>query len=150
MMISEGPTPERISMPNLIGKPLAEARQILQDNNLVIGSEISRKDSNAYYADYVIDQDTQAGVLVDEDTTINLTVSSGPGPAAQTRTIELRLPEEQDFYKVVIKVKDAQGQREVYDQMHNGGDGVVVGVSYFGTGQAEVFLNGKSYQTFDL
>lgn len=150
MMISEGPTPERISMPNLIGKPLDEARQILQENKLKIGSEISRKESNAYYADYVIDQDTQAGVLVDEDTTINLTVSSGPGPAAQTRTIELRLPEEQDFYKVVIKVKDARGQREVYDQMHNGGDGVVVGVSYFGTAQAEVFLNGKSYRTFDL
>ena len=127
-----------------------EARQILKENNLVIGNQITRKESNAYYVDYVIDQDTQAGVLVDEDTTINLTVSSGPGPAAQTRSLELRLPEDQDFYKVVIKVKDAQGQREVYDQMHNGGDGVVVGISYFGTGQAEVFLNGNSYRTFDL
>lgn len=150
MMVSEGPTPERIPMPNLIGKSLDEARQILKENNLVIGNQITRKESNAYYVDYVIDQDTQAGVLVDEDTTINLTVSSGPGPAAQTRSLELRLPEDQDFYKVVIKVKDAQGQREVYDQMHNGGDGVVVGISYFGTGQAEVFLNGNSYRTFDL
>ena len=48
-------------------------------------------------------------MLVDEKTAVNLVVSLGPGPAAQIQSIELLLPEEQDFYKVVIKVKDVAG-----------------------------------------
>jgi beta-lactam-binding protein with PASTA domain/tRNA A-37 threonylcarbamoyl transferase component Bud32 len=149
LMISEGPAPQRIKMPNLIGMNLDEARKTLQDNNLDTG-QIAKKESDDYYVDQVIDQDTKAGVLVDEKTTINLTVSSGPGPAPQIQSIELQLPGEQDFYKVVIKVTDARGQREVYDQMHNGGDRVIVGVSYFGTAQADIFLNGKHYRTVNI
>lgn len=148
-MISKGPAPQRIPMPNLIGMNLEEALKTLKDNNLEVG-EVSKKESDAYYVDQVIDQDTKAQVLVDEKTAVNLVVSLGPGPAAQIQSIELLLPEEQDFYKVVIKVKDVRGQREVYDQMHGGGDRVIVGVSYFGAAQADIYLNGQHYRTVNI
>lgn len=149
LMISEGPAPERIKMPNLLGLDLEKARQTLQELNLQVG-EITKKESDVYYANQVMDQDTQAGVLVDEKTIVNLTVSQGPGPAAQARSLEFQLPQEQDFYKVVIKVTDARGERKVYDQLHEGGDQVVVGISYFGNGQAEIQLNGTLYRTINL
>lgn len=149
LMISEGPAPERVTMPKLIGLSLQQARETLQELNLQVG-EITKQESDSYYADQVMDQDTQAGVLVDEKTAINLTVSLGPGPAAQTRSLEFRLPEEKDFYKVVIEVTDVRGERKVYDQMHQSGDEVVVGISYFGTGQAEIILNGTPYRTVNL
>lgn len=149
LMISEGPTPERITMPDLIGLKLEKAREILRKHNLQLG-EITKQESDAYYTDQVMDQDTEAGVLIDENSIVNLTVSLGPGPAAQARSLVFQLPQEQDFYKVVIKVNDARGERKVYDQMHEGGDQVVVGISHFGTGQAEIQLNGMPYRTINL
>lgn len=149
LLVSKGPTPERISMPKLIGLKLDEARRKLEENNLVAG-EVKRQDSSAYYEDQVIDQDTAAGVLVDEKTVVDLTVSQGPGPAAQTQTLEFKLPEEQDFYTVVIRLSDARGQRVVYKEFRNGGETLVVGVSYFGNATAEIQLNGITHKTVKL
>lgn len=149
LMISKGNTPKRIPMPDLIGMKLGEATQKLKENNLEVG-EVNRQESTSYYADQVIDQDTQSGVMVDEKTSINLTVSKGPGPAAQTRTLEFTLPQEQDFYKVVINIQDARGNREVYNELHRGGDEIVVGLSYFGNARADIQLNGKPYRSVKL
>ena len=79
-----------------------------------------------------------------------LTVSKGPGPVAQTRAIEFELPHEQDYYKVVIRVTDAKGKNEVYNELHQGGETIYVGISYYSPGKAEVLLNGKLYDTFNL
>ncbi|NLB88827.1 MAG: PASTA domain-containing protein, partial [Syntrophomonadaceae bacterium] len=149
LMISQGEPPQRIEMPQLIGLTLNDARNKLQENNLILG-EIKKEDSNEYFADVVIAQDIQAGVLVDEESSVILTVSKGPGPVAQTRAIEFILPEDLDFYKVVIRVNDGKGKREVYNELKQAGETVYIGVSYFGKGTAEVILNGKLFQTFDL
>lgn len=149
LMISQGEPPKRVEMPQLIGLTLDEARNKLQENNLILG-EIEKEDSNEYFADVVIAQDIQAGVLVDEESSVILTVSKGPGPVAQTRVIEFILPEDQDYYKVVIRVNDGKGRREVYNELKQAGETIYIGISYFGKGTAEVMLNGKSYKTFDL
>ncbi len=149
LMISQGEPPKRIAMPNLIGKTLDEARSELQKNKL-IPSEINKKDSNEYFANIVIEQDVAAGVLVDEETNVVITVSKGPGPVAQTKAIQFKLPEEQDFYKVVIRVSDSKGKREVYNEISNAGEDVYIGVSYFGKGVVEILLNGKVYDTIEL
>ncbi len=149
LMISQGEPPKRASMPNLIGSTLDEARNKLQDSNLVVG-EIKKKDSNEYFADIVIEQDIAAGVLVDEESSVIITVSKGPGPVAQTKAIEFEIPQEQDFYKVVIRVNDGKGKRELYNEIRRAGETVYIGISYFGKGTAEVLLNGKSFDTIDL
>jgi hypothetical protein len=50
----------------------------------------------------------------------------------------------------VIKIDDAKGKREVFNQMYRGEDTVHVGVNYYGSGTAEVLLDGDSYKTFSL
>lgn len=149
LMISQGEPPERIPMPELIGLNLNEARNVLKENNLIL-KEIEQEESSEYFSNIVIKQDTGAGVLIDEETSVVLTVSKGPGPVAQTRAIEFELPHEQDYYKVVIRVTDAKGKNEVYNELHQGGETIYVGISYYSPGKAEVLLNGKLYDTFNL
>lgn len=149
VLVSKGEAPEKVKMPNLIGLNINEAKKIVEDNGLLLGS-IIEKESNQYYTDQVIEQDVQPGVMLEKGSSVVLTVSKGPGPAAQTKALEIKLPTDQEYYKVVIEVNDAKGKREVYSQMHQAGETIFIGVSYFGTGKADVYLNGKYYKTYNL
>lgn len=149
LMVSKGPTPDKISMPNLIGLTLEEAQKQIQDSKLVLG-EVTKKDSSDYYADQVIDQDTKPEVMVDEGTTVNLVVSKGPGPVPQTQIVEFPLPQESDYYKVVIIQHDARGNKKIYDQLHAAGDTVNLMVNYYGNASLEIQLNGKPYKVYKL
>jgi len=149
LMVSKGPAPERVSMPNLLGMELEKARAELTSRNLVPGNT-SWEESQEYYSNYVIKQDTAAGVLVDESTTVNLTVSKGPGPTSRTKVLKVELPDELDYYNVQVTVNDAQGQRDVYNQYHEAGAVVSIAVNYLGTGTAVVRLNGQVFDTINL
>lgn len=149
LMISKGERPERVTMPNLVGLNLDAARKKLEENNLAEGS-IKRKESNEYFNNQVMEQDTDAGVLVDEQTSINLVVSKGPGPVAKTKAIDFILPDDQDYYKVIIHVIDAKGEREVYNQLRSAGESVNAAISYFGSAKVNIYLNGKLNQTLTL
>ncbi len=149
LMVSKGPTPDKIPMPKLIGLTLEEAQKQIQDSKLVLG-EVTKKDSNDYYADQVIEQDTKAEVMVEEGTTVNLVVSKGPGPVPQTQVVEFPLPQESDYYKVVIILHDARGKKKIYDQIHAAGDTVNLMVNYYGNASLEIQLNGKPYKVYKL
>lgn len=147
--VSKGKQPERISMPELKGLTLDEATKKLKELELEVG-EIKRQESTEYSADRIADQEYAAGVMIEKGASIKLTISKGPGPTAKTKTLQFKLPSDQDYYKVLIKVNDVNGVREVYNQLHRAGDVVYAGISYNGTGTAEVFLNGKSVKTEPL
>ncbi|QGT99611.1 Serine/threonine protein kinase PrkC, regulator of stationary phase [Candidatus Syntrophocurvum alkaliphilum] len=149
VIVSKGATPNRISVPNLIGVTISNATEILQQRNLDLG-DVTEKESDEYFADQIIEQEIDAGVLVEEESEIDVVVSTGPGPDARTQTLEFDLPDEQDFYKVIIKVNDIRGEREFYNELHSANDTVSVGVSYFGSGSAIVTLNNQDYKTFNL
>ncbi|MEN6349006.1 MAG: protein kinase [Syntrophomonas sp.] len=150
LMVSKGKTPEKIAMPDLLGLTLDEATRRLQENKLVL-DHTSEQDSSQYYAGQVMVQSVQAGVMVDEQSKINLTVSKGgPGPVARSKDIQLQLPIDQEYYKVMIKIKDSRGEREVYNQLHRAGELVSLAVSYYGNGTAEVYLNSKLNKTIKL
>ena len=149
VVVSKGKEPNKVTMPDLKGLSLSNATKKLQDNKLVLG-DVKRQASNSFYNDQVADQDTAAGVLVDEGTKVNITVSTGPGPSSKTKQLQFDLPSDQQFYNVVITVNDAQGQRVVYNVMHKAGDTVSVGINYFGTGTAVAQINGKQFKTYTL
>lgn len=147
--VSKGKQPERVSMPELKGLSLSEARAKLKEYELEVG-EIKRKDSADYYADKIADQEYAAGVMVEKGTPISLTVSNGPGPTSKTKTLQFKLPGDQEYYRVLIKVNDINGTRDVYNQLHRANDSVYAGITYNGTGTAEIFLNGKSVKVEPL
>ena len=149
VMYSKGKTPERVSMPSLIGLSLNQAKNLLAENNLEMGTN-SKKESTEYSEGQIIEQDTKAGVLVDEKTVVNLVISQGPGPTAISKNLQFQLPEEQDYYKVVIKLKDSRGEREIYNELHHAKDMVNLSVSYYGTAAVDITLNGSHYRTMNL
>ncbi|MDD2509733.1 MAG: Stk1 family PASTA domain-containing Ser/Thr kinase [Syntrophomonas sp.] len=149
LMVSKGKTPEKVAMPKLLGLSLKEANNKLQENKLLPG-EVKYQPNSEYYSDQVCSQEVETGVLVDEDSSIALTVSQGPGPVARVKEIEFSLPLEQDYYKVLIIVKDSQGKRQVYDELHRAGDTVYSAVKYYGSGELEIRLNGKFYKTMKI
>lgn len=150
LMVSKGKAPNRVEMPNLVGMELEAAREKLRAQKLLPAGNVKWEESQEYYKNYVIKQDTAAGVLVDEETTVELTVSQGPGPVAKTKVIQLVLPEEEEYYNVQVTVDDDQGQREVYNEYHEAGDTFNVAVNYFGAGSVVVRLNGQEFETIDL
>ncbi|MEA4924368.1 MAG: protein kinase [Syntrophomonadaceae bacterium] len=149
VVVSKGKSPNKISMPDLKGLSLTDATKKLQDNKLVLG-QVSRQTSNNYFKDQVSNQDTAPGVLVDEGTTVNITLSNGPGPTTKTKRLRFELPDDQQYYNVVITVKDAQNERVVYNVMHRAGEEINVGINYTGTGTAQVQLNGEPSKTYSL
>jgi serine/threonine-protein kinase len=77
VMYSKGKAPEKVAMPSLIGLSLAEAKNKLAENNLELGTT-SKQQSTEYFEGQVTGQDTEAGVLIEEGSTVNLTLSQGP------------------------------------------------------------------------
>ena len=149
VLVSKGKQPNRISVPDLRGLSLDAARARLADQKLVLGNT-SKQSSNQYYADQIMAQSVEPGVLVEEGSSINVVISTGPGPTTQTKTIDFTLPSEQDYYRVVIKVNDARGEREIYNEIRQRGDRIFVTFNHVGSGTAQVLLNGSAFTSYKL
>ncbi len=149
LMISRGKTPKKVSMPDLIGLSLEDAQKKIQDNNLLSGT-IKRQESTAFFANQVIEQDTGSGVMIPEQSSINLVISDGPGPSARTTVLEFTLPEQEDKYRVVVIFSDAKGKSTIYNELRPAAETITLAVNYFASGTAEVQLNGKHHKTFSL
>src|SRR5690606_20553742 len=78
LTISLGPQLRYITMPDLVGKTLAEATEILKQNYLDF--EVHQESSQEYFSGYVIAQDVPPGEQILQKSTVKLTVSLGPGP----------------------------------------------------------------------
>lgn len=149
LLVSKGKTPPKVPMPSLVGLSLERAKDKLTENGLVLG-QVTRQDSSTYREDVVVNQDTTAGVLIAQGSTVNLVVSNGAKESTKTKTLQFTLPTGKESYQVVINVTDSQGTRQVYKQTHNAGTNVSVGVSYSGNGTAEVRLDSERYKVFTL
>lgn len=149
VVISQGKQPKRISMPELKGLTIDKARAALENKKLVLG-EIKREESTVYVADQIAKQDTEPGVMVEEGSTVNVVVSTGPGPQVKTKVLQFKLPSDDNTMNVKIIVSDLHGERQSYNQSHQGGDVIYTSVNYYGTGTAEVFINDKSAKVYNL
>jgi beta-lactam-binding protein with PASTA domain/tRNA A-37 threonylcarbamoyl transferase component Bud32 len=149
VVVSQGKQPAKVSMPDLKGLTVDKARTVLEDKKLVLG-ETTRQESTSYSADQIAAQDKEAGVMIEEGTTVNVVVSTGPGPQVKTRVLQFKLPSSDQNLNVRIVVTDLQGERETYNEMHQGGDVVYTSINYYGSGTAEVFLNDKSAKVYNL
>jgi beta-lactam-binding protein with PASTA domain/serine/threonine protein kinase len=68
---------ERIAVPAVVGKTLAEARKAIEDADLVVG-DIERQPSADFDVDTVISSSPAAGVEISPAIPVDLIVSSGP------------------------------------------------------------------------
>lgn len=158
LIISKGPEPRFVPVPNVVGRSLDEAKNALRDAGLEVG-EINEETSDQQFAGIVLTQEPQAGNDDDDDrvregTKVNLTVSSGPGPQAKRFIINLTdsdpsksiVPIDAKPHLVQVKVFDdsAPQGRVVHENTYifsePTGDTVVVELS--GKGRIVVYVDG--------
>jgi eukaryotic-like serine/threonine-protein kinase len=80
LTVSDGSPLVTINMPNVINKSSADAKAILQQNNLV--PLVETQDSTTIPADVVISTSPNPGEMIQQGSQVTVVVSRGPGPLA--------------------------------------------------------------------
>lgn len=171
--VSKGPEVVTVNMPNLVGRTLEEAKALLEENNLQLGS-VEEEYSNIYVRGYVMEQNIPANTSVAEGSVVNLLVSKGlddpdhmeeidetneeveeeiPAPRSVTRSIVMTL---QGFSGVVdieiFEVTD-QGNKKVYSKRHNideEGSSIRADVTATEGSRLDVYVNGENWKTVNF
>ena len=141
LIISLGPEPEDIFMPNLLGKTLEEARPIIEEYQLDV-VETKYASSTEYYEGQICEQSIQPNASTQTGVEITITVSEGPGPQAKNHTAYYMVPDDGETHEVVIEVVDSNGTRQVYNEEHDPGTFVDYTFEYYGTGSMNILLDG--------
>ena len=138
LVISKGPQPQIISMPNLVGKDLRTAENILVESGLILGN-VGKESSNLYPEGFISRQSIASGQDILQGNTVDLTVSEGPGPRGRQERVNLRVNQ---GGQIKIEVQDVLGTRVVYDMYHQQGDAFSTTVEYYGQGIIVVYKDG--------
>lgn len=138
LTVSLGPQPRYIDMPNLIGKDLQEAKRILEEHYLEPG-EVNNEVSYEYFSGQVISQDVLPGEQILQKSTVNLTVSLGPGPASKRATVQVWVQDDGKQHRIRVVIIDQTGEHEEYNAVHDSNDFISIEVPYYGKGQALVY-----------
>ncbi|MCK4532262.1 PASTA domain-containing protein [bacterium] len=147
LVVSDGPPQEgSLLMPDIIGKNIKEAMEILQQWNLIV-EKINREEENKYAVDTVIAQSPQPDTLIGEDDKkVFLTISIKEG----TKVSSLRKETKFIYYEIsqgmfdkhlrMILVDDS-GERTVYDKIHPPGTKINIPVEVVGKGKVKIYVN---------
>ncbi|MDW7675357.1 MAG: Stk1 family PASTA domain-containing Ser/Thr kinase, partial [Bacillota bacterium] len=142
LTVSRGVEPRYINMPELVGLTLDEVRNVLLENRLELGL-VSYESSRQYFEGVVIKQDVQPQSLVLQGESVNLVISSGPGPASRTANVRVPIPQDRENAEVRIVVIDSLGEKVVYEETHRGGETITRRVEFFGDSSIQVYIDGQ-------
>ena len=139
-----------IVVPDLRGRTEEDAMVFLAIQGLTLG-ESKREESHEYDAGYVIGQSLNPEDTVLEGSSIDLIISSGPGPQSRTARLTYTLPAGNDLtYRLTVQVTDNKGTRDEYAANHHGGETLVRDVEIYGSGTIKVFLDGDEVYSQDI
>jgi len=150
---------EKVTVPSVQHKSLERAKEVLQRAGLKPGTEEAVY-SETVPAGRVIDQSPPGGERVEKGTVVHLRISQGsrtprspsePEPEGASAApeeirmgvVKITVPAHPEMQQVKIVVRDEQGERVVYDQLHLAGDTIAEPVEGVGESVVEVYLNEK-------
>lgn len=148
LVLSKGPEPQPVTVPNIVGLSLDDAKSQLERTGFVLGEVLqAREDSSTAFAGTVMDQDPVAGASALSGSPVKVVVSRGPGPAARIATIEgVNIPDDGKQHRVRILVNDAKGKnQEVYNRMQEPGTVFGTTITYYGRGDFSLYVDGRAY-----
>ena len=123
LVVSKGPEPQKIKVPDLVGLKKEEAVEKLRAQNLIVG-QVSERKSLSYYAGRVIAQQPAARSEIVEGSTMKLIISSGIrnpyNSQVRKSSVNIEVTPGQEK-EVKIVVQDDNGQRVVYQKIHDPG-----------------------------
>lgn len=89
LILSRGSNTETVSVPNVVGRSLSDARSRLEDYDLTVG-EITYDDDSEEAEGTVLSQDPGSGTEVETGSSVNLVVSSGEGAVTTVSVPDVR------------------------------------------------------------
>ena len=151
LVVSQGPEPEPIHMPDLLGMPLDQAYEVLEEYYIEV-TEVTTQVSFDYPADCVCDQSVAPGTDTETGIEITLVVSEGPGPATSTTTtfsyfVPILSSDPDADRSVQATLTDSTGTHIVYNQMVPGGTTIDISMSISGPATLSILVDGAQAHT---
>ncbi len=146
LIISKGPEPAWVKIPNLVGQTADQAKAAIQDLELTLGV-VQEEGSMEYPEGYVIRQDPQPESEMLAGSTVNFVVSIGPGPVSRPIPVKVVMPQSG---KLKIIVDDVSGRYVDYDSYHYNGESVERYIRYAGSGVIEVYIDNQLIEEFPI
>jgi serine/threonine-protein kinase len=163
LVISKGS--QRVEMPTLIGRPLAEARRLLQDIGVTL-SEVRSTAATDIEPGVVIEQSPRAGTVMRAADPVSVTVTVRPGqesappvtplvtaqaqpapsPDEKLTNVQLVVPAGEPNHEVKLVVVDEAGVRTVLRKILAPGTRISQSISTRGYTIIQVYLQGRLVQ----
>ncbi len=149
LVISKGSKLTLVPMPNLIGKDITEAREILDSKQIFI-AKLNYKESQKYAQGVVLEQSAAANTEIEQGGTVELTISEGPGPTTKNATVEYLIPNDGEEHTLRIVVEDISGSHEVYNAKLLPGTNVSEIINFQNSGKVLIYLDGAMVYAQDV
>jgi serine/threonine-protein kinase len=145
LYVSKGPQQANIQVPNLSGMTVDQARSELDKIKLKLDNNIVRAASTDYPAGQIISQNPARGTAVNEGSTVQVTVSNGPGPKQRTYRVEFTVPDDNTTHDVRIVVNDTRGSNVAYANTEQPGKKVSKDIQAYGKAVVQVYIDNKLF-----
>lgn len=134
LVVSLGPQPKPVVVPSTIGMTLEEAEKALKEAGLSLGVVREEEQDNAQVLrGYVVGQSVAANTAVNKGTGVDLVISRGPGPQAQSGSVYgIITPTDGQQHRVRVVVEDVTGEHTEYDREHGPGESLNLTITYYG------------------
>ena len=151
LVVSQGPEPEPIKMPDLLGLPIDQAYTVLAEYYIEV-TEVTSQVSFDYPEDCVCYQSVEPGADTETGIEITLAISEGPGPATSTTTtfsyfVPILSSDPEADRSVQATLTDGTGTHIVYNQMVPGGTTIDIPMSISGPATLTILVDGAQAHT---
>lgn len=143
LFVSKGPQPVVRQVPDLTGMTVDKASAELEKLKLKLDSNQKKASSSDYFSGQVISQIPAKGTEVPENSLVQVTVSTGPGPSVRSARVEAQIPSDGKSHELRIVVNDAKGSRDAFLSLYDSGEKVVREVQYYGKAVIQVYIDKK-------
>ncbi len=163
LVVSKGP--QRLEMPNVVGRPLAEARRLLQEIGVTL-SEVRSTTATDMQPGIIIEQSPQAGTRIRATDPVSVTVTVRPGeesappatplvtaqsqpttaPNEKLTTVQLVVPAGEATQEIKIIVVDDAGVRTVLRKLLAPGTRINESIRTRGYTIVQIYVQGRLVQ----
>jgi serine/threonine-protein kinase len=163
LVVSKGP--QRLEMPNVVGRPLAEARRLLQEIGVTL-SEVRSRTVTDMQPGIVTEQSPQAGTRIRATDPVSVTVTVRPGeesappatplvtaqaqpttgPNEKLTTVQLVVPAGEATQEIKIIVVDDAGVRTVLRRLLAPGTHINESIRTHGYTIVQIYVQGRLVQ----
>lgn len=145
LVVSKGPAPKKIALPDFRGTPLSTVSSQLESLKLKMGT-VTEAASDKYPPGIITAQNPAPATEVIESASVDFTVSQNQGGMVKRAVVQITVPEGPIRQSVQIVVTDVNGRRVVYEEVRKPGDKIEKKVEGVGQVRVQVYINGVLLQ----